>query len=62
MMKKKVHLSLHPRVFAEATLYAQEEQRSLSEVVERLLEREIERARVVEANSAKYFVDEKPQK
>lgn len=42
-MKSKTHISLNPLVKAKAIRYAKTEQRSLSEVVERLLEREIDR-------------------
>jgi predicted CopG family antitoxin len=58
-MKQKVHISLHPAVYKLSKQYAKEAQRSLSEVVERLLEREIARVDLIQEGPEKYSVDKK---
>jgi predicted CopG family antitoxin len=58
-MKQKVHISLHPTVYKLSKQYAKDAQRSLSEVVERLLEREIARVDLIQEVPEKYSVDKK---
>jgi hypothetical protein len=42
-MREKTNITLHPEVKKAAQILAEGQQRSLSELVERLLEREVER-------------------
>jgi predicted CopG family antitoxin len=58
-MKQKVHISLHPTIYKRSKQYAKDVQRSLSEVVERLLEREITRVDLIQDEPGNYSVDKK---
>ena len=57
-MREKTNLTLHPAVKEAALALAEKQGRSLSEIVERLLEREIEQ--LTPTGYGSYFVKEEP--
>jgi hypothetical protein len=57
-MREKTNLTLHPAVKEAALALAEKQGRSLSELVERLLEREIEKT--TPAGYGSFFVNEEP--
>ncbi len=55
-MREKTNITLHPEVKKAAQVLADGQQRSLSELVERLLEREVER----HGQAPRFYMSEQP--
>lgn len=55
-MREKTNITLHPEVKKAAQALADAQQRSLSELVERLLEREVERY----GQAPRFYMPEQP--
>ena len=55
-MREKTNITLHPEVKKAAQALADGQQRSLSELVERLLEREVER----HGQAPRFYMSEQP--
>ena len=55
-MREKTNITLHPEVKNAAQSLADAQQRSLSELVERLLEREVER----QGQAPRFYMSEQP--